>query len=96
SSSLAQDLTYTIAWAAFAIALLVTGLAFHARSARLAAIALLVVTILKCFFHDLARLGGLYRIVSILGLAVALVVVSVLLQKFVLSRRIAPEPEASS
>jgi hypothetical protein len=87
SSSLAQDLTYTIGWAAFAIAMLVAGIAFQTRAARLAAIALLVVTIFKCFLHDLARLGGLYRIASFLGLALALVMVSVLLQKFVLSRR---------
>jgi len=95
SSSLAQDLTYTIGWAAFAIAMLVAGIAFQTRPARVAAIALLVVTIFKCFLHDLGRLGGLYRIASFLGLAVALVMVSVLLQKFVLSRRVA-EPEASS
>ena len=87
SSSLAQDLTYTIGWAVFAIAMLVAGIAFHTRAARVAAIGLLVVTILKCFLHDLARLGGLYRIASFLGLALALVMVSVLLQKFVLSRR---------
>ncbi|HEX6086555.1 MAG TPA: DUF2339 domain-containing protein [Thermoanaerobaculia bacterium] len=91
SSSLAQDLTYTIGWAAFAIAMLVAGIAFQTRAARLAAIALLVVTIFKCFLHDLARLGGLYRIASFLGLALALVMVSVLLQKFVLSRRATAE-----
>jgi len=95
SSSLAQDLTYTIGWASFAIVLLIAGIALNTRAARVAAIALLVVTIFKCFLHDLARLGGLYRIASFLGLALALVMVSVLLQKFVLSRRVA-EPEASS
>jgi uncharacterized membrane protein len=87
SSSLAQDLTYTIGWATFAIAMLVAGIALHKRAARVAAIALLSVTIFKCFLHDLGRLGGLYRIASFLGLALALVMVSVLLQKFVLSRR---------
>lgn len=96
SSSLAQDLTYTIGWAAFAIAMLVAGIAFHARAARVAAIALLVVTILKCFLHDLGRLGGLYRIASFLGLALALVMVSVLLQKFVLSRRTPAAEEVPS
>jgi uncharacterized membrane protein len=94
SSSLAQDLTYTIGWASFAIVLLIAGIAFHTRAARVSAIALLVITIFKCFLHDLGRLGGLYRIASFLGLALALVMVSVLLQKFVLSRRI-PDPEAS-
>lgn len=95
SSSLAQDLTYTIGWAMFAIAMLIAGIALSKRPARVAAIALLVVTIFKCFLHDLARLGGLYRIGSFLGLALALVMVSVLLQKFVLSRRL-PVEEVSS
>ncbi|MGZ5442054.1 MAG: DUF2339 domain-containing protein [Thermoanaerobaculia bacterium] len=94
SSSLAQDLTYTIGWAVFAIALLIAGIALHTRAARVAAIALLVLTIFKCFLHDLGRLGGLYRIASFLGLALALVMVSVLLQKFVLARRTAPEEVA--
>jgi uncharacterized membrane protein len=96
SSSLAQDLTYTIGWALFAIAMLIAGIAFATRAARVAAIVLLSVTIFKCFIHDLGRLGGLYRIASFLGLAVALVMVSILLQKFVLSKRIAPPPLASS
>ena len=66
----------------------------HKRAARGAAIALLVITIFKCFLHDLGRLGGLYRIASFLGLALALVMVSVLLQKFVLARRTQPEEVA--
>ncbi len=94
SSSLAQDLTYTIGWAVFAIVLLIAGIALHTRAARGAALALLVVTIFKCFLHDLGRLGGLYRIASFLGLAFALVMVSVLLQKFVLARRARPEEVA--
>ncbi|HWW62969.1 MAG TPA: DUF2339 domain-containing protein, partial [Thermoanaerobaculia bacterium] len=97
SASLAQDLTYTIGWALFAIAMLIAGIAFNTRAARVAAIVLLSVTIFKCFIHDLARLGGLYRIASFLGLALALVMVAVLLQKFVLAKRIpapAEEPAA--
>jgi hypothetical protein len=86
SSSLAQDLTYTIGWAIFAVAMLIAGIALHARAARVAALVLLLVTILKCFLHDLARLGGLYRVGSLLGLALALVLVGVLLQKYVIAR----------
>ncbi len=84
SSSLAQDLTYTMGWAVFAVVMLITGIVLHARAARVAALVLLLVTILKCFLHDLARLGGLYRVGSLLGLAIALVVVGVLLQKYVM------------
>jgi uncharacterized membrane protein len=82
-AGLAQDLTYTIGWALFAIALLVAGLVKELRAARIASLALLVVAIAKCFLHDLMRLGGLYRVGSLVGLAVSLAVVALLLQRFV-------------
>lgn len=91
SSSLAQDLTYTMAWAIFALAMLIAGLVLQTRAARVAAIVLLLVTVLKCFLHDLNRLGGLYRVVSLLGLAVCLVAVGLLLQKFALTKRTVAE-----
>jgi len=92
SSSLAQDLTYTMGWAAFAVAMLIIGIVVHTRGTRVAALILLVVTILKCFLHDLGRLGGLYRVVSLLGLAISLVLVGILLQKFVIMRPREEEP----
>jgi uncharacterized membrane protein len=92
SSSLAQDLTYTIGWALFAIGMLVAGLVLRSRAARIAAIILLLVTVLKCFLHDLARLGGLYRVGSLLGLAASLVLVGILLQKFVMKSGQPPTP----
>jgi uncharacterized membrane protein len=95
SSSLAQDLTYTMAWALFAVVMLVTGLVLHSRAARVAAIFLLLVTVLKCFLHDLARLGGLYRVASLLGLTISLLLVGVLLQKFVIRKTAAAAEEAT-
>jgi uncharacterized membrane protein len=92
SSSLAQDLTYTIGWAVFAVAMLIAGLVLLSRATRVAAIILLLVTVLKCFLHDLARLGGLYRVGSLLGLTISLLLVGVLLQKFVI-RKAAPPVE---
>jgi len=86
SSSLAQDLTYTIGWAVFSVAMLIAGLVLHSRASRVAAIILLLVTVLKCFLHDLARLGGLYRVGSLLGLTISLLLVGVLLQKFVIRK----------
>jgi hypothetical protein len=83
SSSLAQDLTYTIGWAVFALGLLGAGIGAANRGVRGAALALLVVTILKCFLHDLWRLGGLYRVGSFVGLAICLALVALLLQRFV-------------
>jgi uncharacterized membrane protein len=95
SSSLAQDLTYTIGWALFAVTMLIAGLVLHSRGARVAAIFLLLVTVLKCFLHDLARLGGLYRVASLLGLTISLLLVGVLLQKFVIRKAATPAEEAS-
>ena len=82
--TLAQDLTYTLGWGAFAVGLLVAGIVIRSRAARFAALALLVVTVLKGFLHDLARLGGLYRVASFVGLAICLALVAVVLQKYVL------------
>jgi hypothetical protein len=86
SSTLAEDLTYTMGWALFAIGMLVAGIILRSKAARIAAILLLAVTVLKCFLHDLARLGGLYRVGSLLGLALSLVIVGVLLQRFVMRK----------
>lgn len=87
SATLAQDLTYTLGWALFAVALLAAGIVLRSQAARIASLGLLVVTIFKCFIHDLGRLGGLYRIASFVGLAVCLALVALALQKFVLSSR---------
>jgi len=94
SATLAKGLTYTIGWALFAIGILVAGIVFRSRPARIAALSLLVVTILKCFLHDLGRLGGLYRVASLLGLAASLVVVGLLLQKFVMAKAARAAEEA--
>jgi uncharacterized membrane protein len=87
-ATLAEGLTYTLGWGIFALALLVTGIAAHSRGTRIAAIALLLATVLKGFLLDLAALGGLYRIGSFVGLAVCLAAVAVLIQKFVLARAV--------
>lgn len=84
SAGLAQDLTYTIAWALFAIAVLAAGVVLRVKPARFAAIALLFVTVVKGFLHDLSKLDGLYRVGSFVGLAMSLAVVAIVLQRFVL------------
>jgi uncharacterized membrane protein len=87
SAGLGQDLTYTLAWAAFAVALLAAGIIRQSHFARMSAIVLLTATVLKGFLHDMARLGGLYRVFSFVGLAVCLALVAIVLQRFVLGRR---------
>jgi hypothetical protein len=41
---------------------------------------------LKCFVYDLRSLRGLYLVASLTGLALSLVLVTLVLQKFVLSK----------
>jgi uncharacterized membrane protein len=86
-ASLPEELAYTLGWALFAIGLLIAGIALGNKPARIAAIVLLLVAVLKGFVHDMAQLGGLYRAGSFAGLAVCLALMAVLIQKYVLSRR---------
>jgi len=65
----AREMTYTIAWALFALVMIVIGIAKKIPAARYAAMALLCVTLIKLFFHDLANLGGLYRASAFIGVA---------------------------
>jgi uncharacterized membrane protein len=85
--SVAQDLTYTIGWLVFGMALLAAGIALGNRPARIAAVTLMAVTTFKCFLYDLGSLEGLPRVASFVGLAIALALVSLALQRFVLRPR---------
>jgi type II secretory pathway pseudopilin PulG len=82
SGNFARDMTYSIAWALFALGLLVRGILKNTAAARYAAMGLLCVTLLKLFFHDLARLGQLYRIGAFVGVAVIAMLASFAYQKF--------------
>jgi hypothetical protein len=82
SSNFARDMTYSIAWALFALGLLVIGILRKIPATRYAALGLLSVTLLKLFFHDLARLNQLYRIGAFIGVAVIAMLASFAYQKF--------------
>ena len=82
SGHFARDMTYTIAWALFALALLLVSIWKTTRAGRFAALGLLGVALLKLFFHDLARLEALYRIGALFGVAVIAIVASVAYQRF--------------
>lgn len=82
SGNLKRDMAYSLAWTTFAFLLFILGILKDIRYARYAGLGLLTITLLKIFLHDLWRLGGLYRIGSIVGLAVALILVSFIYQRF--------------
>jgi hypothetical protein len=85
-AGVSQDLTYTIGWLIFGMLLLAVGIWLRNHATRVAAVILIAVTAFKCFLYDLRSLEGLYRVASFVGLAVALALVSLALQKFVLAR----------
>jgi uncharacterized membrane protein len=82
----ARDLTVSIAWALYALALLGFGMARANIGLRWLSLSFLVVTIGKVFLYDLGELRDLYRVVSLVGLAVSLLLVSLLYQRFVFRR----------
>ena len=89
--SVSQDLTYTIGWLMFGMALLAACIYLHSRFGRVAALVLIALTTFKCFLYDLGSLEGLYRVGSFVGLALSLALVSLALQRFVLTK---PEEQA--
>ncbi|MEP6662140.1 MAG: DUF2339 domain-containing protein, partial [Verrucomicrobiota bacterium] len=82
SGNFARDMSYTISWALFAFALLLIGILKKLPAARYAGIGLLSVALLKLFFHDLANLKQLYRIVALISVAVIAMLASFIYQKF--------------
>jgi uncharacterized membrane protein len=86
----ARDLSLSIAWAVFALVLLLVGMGRRAGMLRWVSLILLLATIGKVFLLDLEDLRGLYRVGSFLGLAVSLLVVSLLYQRFVFRKETRP------
>lgn len=92
SGNFGRDMTYTIAWALFALGLLGAGIWKKQKAARYAALALLSVTLLKLFLHDLARLEALYRIGALFAVAVIAILASFAYQRFQPSNEKTPPP----
>ena len=92
TGNFARDMTYSIAWALYAFALLLIGMRQKTRWVRYSGVALLVVILAKLFLHDLNTLDPLYRIGAFIGVAVILIVASFFYQRFLVPKqRSAPE-----
>jgi uncharacterized membrane protein len=74
---------YSAGWLAFAGALLAIGIARRSSPIRHAALAVLLIAVVKVFGFDMADLTGLYRVASFLGLGLSLVGIGYLYQRFV-------------
>lgn len=89
--NLARDMTYSIAWSLFGLALLLVGMHRQIPGVRYAGIGLLAITLLKLFFHDLARLDQLYRIGALVAVAIVLIGASYLYQRFFAAEEAEPK-----
>ena len=82
-----RDLTMSIAWGVYALVLLGAGLWRKRRSLRFVSLGFMLLTVAKVFLVDLSNLEGLHRVFAFLGLAVALILVSLLYQRFLFRNR---------
>lgn len=77
-----RELMLSITWAVYATGLIVVGIRKRYAPLRYTAFAVFGVTIVKVFGVDLARLDRIYRVSSILGLGVMLLLTSYLYHRF--------------
>jgi len=83
ASSAAERFAYSAAWALFGTALLVAGVVRRNKGLRFAALAVMLLAVLKVFLLDASGLTGLYRVASFLGLGASLLLLAWLYQRFV-------------
>lgn len=68
----AEIYSYSIAWLVMGIGLLYFSAVKNSKAMRYASLVIVLLTIAKVFFYDAAALEGLYRVLSFIGLACAL------------------------
>ena len=93
SGNLARDMSYSMAWALFALLLVIIGIRKRLAAVRYAGLALLGATLLKLFIHDLSQLGQLYRIAALLVVALVAIGASFLYQRFLAAAAAVPSDE---
>jgi len=79
-------LALSAGWGLYAIVLLVTGVVKDLKPLRYMSLGFLLLTVAKVFLYDLSELGGIFRVFSFLGLAIALILVSLFYQRFVFKK----------
>ncbi|MBI4273933.1 MAG: DUF2339 domain-containing protein, partial [Rhizobiales bacterium] len=79
--SQAELYSYSAVWLSFGVILLIAGFYLRSQPARLAAAAVIVLTIGKVFLVDMAGLAGIYRVLSLVGLGLVLMGIGLLYQR---------------
>jgi uncharacterized membrane protein len=95
AGNFARDMSYSIAWALFALLLLIVGMRKQIAPVRYASLGLLGMTAVKLFIHDLSQLDQLYRISAFVAVAVIAILASFLYQRFLGTREKNSETEST-
>jgi uncharacterized membrane protein len=82
STGASETYSYSAIWLAFGAALTLAGLFRFGRTVRLAGLGVLGIAVLKLFLIDMARLDGLWRAASFIGLGAALIGLAALFRRF--------------
>lgn len=90
----ARDLSLSVAWALYALTLLGLGMRRRVLALRITSLVLVLVTSGKVFLYDLAYLRDLYRVASLVGLALSLIAISFVYQRFVFREKARAEAES--
>lgn len=86
----AEQYTYSVIWLLFAVLLLLVGIVRQSKPVRLASAAVMLATIAKVFFIDLANLTGVWRAFSFIGLGAVLVGIGLLYQRLLFAKPATP------
>ncbi|HEY3885375.1 MAG TPA: DUF2339 domain-containing protein [Vicinamibacterales bacterium] len=81
-AGLTREMALSVVWAVYATALTLVGLRTRYAPVRYFAIAVFALTIVKVAFVDLAALNTISRVLSVIGLGVALLLTSYLYNRF--------------
>jgi uncharacterized membrane protein len=90
-ADLYEQVMLSLAWGGYGALLIALGMQRGYPPVRYVGMTILAITVLKVFFYDLWKLGGIYRVVGFIGFGVLLVLVSYLYQK-----RRQPDPPATA
>jgi uncharacterized membrane protein len=77
----AEGYTYSAAWLAFGVVLLIVGIFLRSQPVRLCSAAVVLITVGKVFLLDMAGLTGVWRAFSFIGLGLVLVGIGYLYQR---------------
>jgi len=96
SISDAEFYAYSAGWLVFAGILLTVGILRASTPIRQAALAVLLVAVIKVFGFDMADLTGLYRVASFFGLGLSLIGIGWLYQRYVFRPATPPETQQTA